>query len=94
MPIKVVVEFQAKPGARRELEESPAGISATHGPQVPGFLGSTVYDLLDTTDGLVDLAEWDSTEAQAAAVKQAMADGVYARVMELVVAPFRITRLG
>jgi quinol monooxygenase YgiN len=93
MPIKVVVEFQAKPGARAELKGLLAAISATHGSQVPGFLGSTVYEVLDSPDGLVEIAEWDSLEAQAAAVQQAMADGVYSPVVELVAAPFRATRL-
>jgi quinol monooxygenase YgiN len=93
MPIKVVVEFQAKPGARAELKELLTAISTTHGPQVPGFLGSTVYELLDSPDGLVEIAEWDSSEAQAAAVQQAMANGVYAPVVELVAAPFRVTRI-
>jgi quinol monooxygenase YgiN len=93
MPIKVVVEFQAKPGVRAELEKLLAAISATHGTEVPGFLGSTLYEVLDNPDGLVEIAEWDSAEAQAAAVQQAMADGVYAPVVELVAAPFRATRL-
>jgi len=39
MPIKVVVEFQAKPGARAELKKMLADISATHGPKAHGFLG-------------------------------------------------------
>lgn len=93
MPIKVVVEFQAKPGARAELKELLAAISATHGSQVRGFLGSTVYDVLDSPDGLVEIAEWDSPEAQTAAVQQAMADDVYSPVLELVAAPFRATRI-
>jgi hypothetical protein len=60
---------------------------------VPGFLGSTVYEVLDSPDGLVEIAEWDSPEAQAAAVQQAMAQGVYSPVGELVAAPFRATRI-
>jgi quinol monooxygenase YgiN len=94
MQIKVVVEFQAKPGTRAQLKELLGAISAAHGSQVPGFLGSTVYEVLDSPDGLVEIAEWDSAEAQAAAVQQAMADGVYSPVVELVEAPFRATRIG
>jgi quinol monooxygenase YgiN len=94
MPIKVVVEFQAKPGERAKLKSLLAGISATHGSDVPGFLGSTVYEVLDTPDGLVEIADWESAEAQAAAVKQATAAGVYAPVVELVAAPFKATRIG
>ena len=94
MPIKVVVEFQAKPGARAELKSLLANISATHGSKAPGFLGSTQYEMLDSPDGLVESAEWESAEAQAAAVEQATVTGVYAPVIELVAAPFRATRIG
>ena len=94
MPITVVIEFQARPGARAELKSLLADISATHGPKAPGFLGSTQYDMLDNPDGLVEIAEWESAEAQAAAVEQATASGVYAPVVELVAAPFRATRIG
>jgi quinol monooxygenase YgiN len=94
MPIMVVVEFQAKPGARAELKRLLADISATHGPKATGFLGSTRYEMLDSPDGLVEIAEWESAEAQAAAVEQATAAGVYAPVIELVAAPFRATRIG
>ena len=93
MPIKVVVEFQAKPGARAELKQALADISATYGPQVTGYLGSTLYEMLDTAEGLIEIADWESPEAQAAAVQQAMATGVYAPVVELVATPFRATRI-
>jgi quinol monooxygenase YgiN len=94
MPIKVVVEFQARPGARAELKRMLADISAEYGPKAPGFLGSTQYEMLDSPDGLVEIAEWESAEAQAAAVEQATAEGVYAPIIELVAAPFRATRIG
>jgi hypothetical protein len=50
-------------------------------------------EMLDSPDGLVEIAEWDSAEAQAVAVQQAMTAGVCAPVAELVVAPFRATRI-
>jgi quinol monooxygenase YgiN len=93
MTIKVVVELQARPGVRAELKSLLASISATTGPQAPGVLGSTVYEVIDNPDGLVEIAEWESAEAQAAAVEQAMATGVYAPVVELVAAPFKATRI-
>lgn len=93
MTIKVIVEFQAKPGARQELASILQGISATHGPGIPGFLGSIVHEAVDSQDTLVEIAEWDSAEMQAAAVEQAMASGLYAPVIELVAAPFRVTRI-
>ena len=55
--------------------------------KAPGFLGSTQYEMLDSPDGLVEIAEWESAEAQAAAVEQATVTGVYAPVIELVAAP-------
>ena len=94
MPIMVVVEFHAKPGRRAELRALLTDISASHGPEAPGFMGSTVYEMLDDPDGLIEIAEWDSAEAQAAAVAEAMASGVYAPVVELVAAPFTATRIG
>lgn len=93
MTIKVIVEFQAKPGVRAELAGILEGISTTHGPSIPGFLGSVVHEVVDSPDALVEIAEWDSAEEQAAAVAQAMASGLYAPVIELVAAPFRVTRI-
>jgi hypothetical protein len=91
--IKVIVEFQAQPGARAELARILKGISATHGPSFPGFLGSVVHEVVDSPDALVEIAEWGSAEDQAAAVAQAMASGLYAPVIDLVAAPFRVTKI-
>jgi quinol monooxygenase YgiN len=94
MPIKVVIEFQARPGRREELRGVLSGISATHGPTAAGFLGSTIYGTLDDEDGLVEIADWESAHAQGEAVQAAMMAGIYAPVMDLVAAPFRATRIG
>ena len=94
MPIKVVIEFQAKPGVRAELKKLLADISAAHGPQAPGFLGSMVYEAIDDPDGLVEIAEWESPEEQRAAVELALSTGVYAPVFDLVASPFKVTRIG
>jgi quinol monooxygenase YgiN len=94
MPIRVIVEFRAAPGKREELRTLLRGISATHGPSAPGFLGSTVYETLDDEEGLVEIAEWESAQAQAEGVQQATTMGLYAPVVELVAAPFRATRIG
>ena len=94
MAIKVIVEFQAKPGARAELAGKLEGIMAELGPNLPGFRGSGLYEVLDSPDALVEIAEWDSPDAQAAAVEQAMESGVYAPVLELVAAPLKATRIG
>ena len=94
MAIKVVIEFQKMPGERAHLKGLLEDISAANGPDAPGFLGSTVYEALDNADGLVEIADWESAEAQAAAVEQATAAGIYAPVADLVAAPFKVTRIG
>jgi len=94
MGIKVVIEFQAKPGERSKLKSTLEEISATHGSAAPGFLGSVVYESLDSPDGLVEIAEWESAEEQASAVEQAMSAGIYAPVFDLVAAPLKATRIG
>lgn len=94
MAIRVIVEFQAKPGARAELPSVLEGIAATLGPTIPGYLGSTLYEELDNPDALIEIAKWDSADAQATAVGQAMESGVYGPVFELVAAPLKATRIG
>lgn len=93
MAIRVIVEFQAKPGAGGELASVLHDIMATLGPGIPGFLGSTLYEVLDNPDALIEIAEWASADAQAAAVEQAMASGVYGPVFELVATPLKATRI-
>jgi hypothetical protein len=92
--ITVVIEFHARPGARAELKRLLESISATHGPSTPGFLGSTVYEALDTSDDLIEIAGWETAEAQAAAMQAASKAGVYAPVLELIDAPIKAIRIG
>jgi quinol monooxygenase YgiN len=91
MAIKVIVELQAKPGKRSELKSLIESIVAKHGPGQRGFLGSTRYEVLDNPDILVEIADWESAEARAAHMQEAMASGVYAPLSELLAAPFRAT---
>ena len=89
MAVKVIIELRAKPGRRDELEE----LHVSHVPDepVPGYLGSTRYEVLDDPDVLVEIAEWESPEVRLEA-KKAMADSpAYARLPELLAAPFRAT---
>ncbi len=92
MALRVIVEFQAKPGARAELASALEGVMAALGP-IPGLVSSTLYEVLDTTDALIEIADWESAEAQAAAVARAMESGVYGRAFELVAVPPRATRV-
>ena len=91
MAIKVIVELQAKPGKRAELENLLESVATRLGPRAPGFLGSTRYEVLDNPDILVEIADWASAEVRAAAMQQAMASGAYGPLRELLAAPFRAT---
>jgi hypothetical protein len=57
----------------------------------PGFLGSTCYEVLDNPDIVVEIADWESADARAPAMQQAMDSGAYAPLGELLAAPFRVT---
>jgi len=89
--IKVIVELQAKPGKRVELENLLESVAAKHGPDQRGFLGSTRYDVLDNPNIVVEIADWESAEARAEAMQKVMASGAYAPLGELLAAPFKAT---
>ena len=91
MAIKVIVELQAKPGRRAELESLLETLVADLGPTQRGFLGSTRYEVLDDPDTLIEIAEWDSAEAREAHMRESAAAGTYAPLLELLAAPFRAT---
>ena len=93
MAIKVIVELQAKPGRRAALRSLLESVEAERGPDAPGFLRSTRYEVLDNPDILVEIADWESAEMRAAAMQQAMSSGAYAPLGELLAAPFRATVL-
>jgi quinol monooxygenase YgiN len=89
--IKVIVELHAKPGRRTELMNLLESVAAKYGSGQPGFLGSLQYEVIDNPDILVEIADWTSVEVRAAAMQQAMSDGAYAPLEELLAAPFRAT---
>ena len=91
MTIKVIVELESKPGKLAELKSLLESVVANYGSSDPGFLGSTRYEVLDNPDILVEIADWASVEVRATAMQQAMNDGVYAPLEELLAAPFRAT---
>ena len=90
-PIKVIVELHAKPGRRTELRNLLECVVAEYGLGQPGFHGSTCYEVLDNTNILVEIADWESVEVRATVMQQAMNDGAYAPLEELLAAPFRAT---
>jgi quinol monooxygenase YgiN len=89
--IKVIVELQAKPGRRDELESLIDSIVAEQGPGQRGFLGSTRYEVLDNPDVLIEIADWESAEARAAHMQESAATGAYEPLSEMLAAPFRAT---
>ena len=89
--IKVIVELYAKPGRRTELKNLLESVAAKYGPGQPGFLGSTCYEVIDNPDILVEIADWVSAQVRATAMQQAMTDGAYAPLEELLAAPFKAT---
>jgi quinol monooxygenase YgiN len=91
MAIKVIVELQAKPGRRAELKTLIESMIAEHGPGQRGFLGSTRFEVLDSPDMLVEIADWESVEARLAHMQESAASGAYAPLMEILAAPFRAT---
>ena len=90
-PIKVIVELQARPGKRAELKSLLESVVAKYSSSHPGFLDSTRYEVLDNPNILVEIADWASVEVRATVMQQAMADGAYAPLEELLAAPFRAT---
>jgi quinol monooxygenase YgiN len=91
MAIKVIVELQAKPGRRDELNGLLEAMVAEGGSSQPGFLGSTRYEVVDDPDVLIEIADWESAEARAAHMQESAATGAYAPLVELLAAPFRAT---
>jgi hypothetical protein len=87
----VIVELQAQPGRRAELKSLLESVAAKYGPGRPGFLGSTCYEVLDTPNILVEIADWTSAEVRAVAMQAALTAGAYAPLEELLTAPFRAT---
>ena len=91
MAIKVIVELRARPGKREELRSLLESVAAKNGPSAPGFLGSTRYEVLEDPDALVEIADWESAEAQTAAMQAVMATGAYEPLSELLAVPLRAT---
>jgi quinol monooxygenase YgiN len=91
MAIRVIIEFQARPGRREELRGLLESVDAKSGPSAPGYLGSTRYEVLEDPDALIEIADWETAEARTAAIQAVMATGVYEPLSELLAAPLRAT---
>ena len=91
MAIKVIIEFQAKPGRRDELRRVSEALVTEQGSKEPAFLGSTRYEVLDEPDMLIEIADWASAEARQGHMREAAATGAYAPLFDLLAAPARAT---
>jgi len=91
MSIRAIVELTAKPGRRDELRNMIESIVATRGPNMRGYLGGELYEVLGNPDGLVEIANWESVEAREALMEDAAAMEAMAPMFELLAAPFRAT---
>ena len=91
MAVKVIVELEAKPGRRAELESLLESLVANQGSSLRGFLGSTRYEVLENPDALIEIAEWESAEARLAHMEESAATGAYAPLLDVLAAPFRAT---
>ena len=89
MPVKVIVELQAKAGRRDELRSVIEHIASQDRPT--GYHGSTYFESLDDPDLLVDIADWESAEARTTHLATATAAGAYAPALELLAGPIRAT---
>ncbi len=91
MAIRVIVELKALPGRRDELTSLMESLIATQGAAQIGLLGSKRYEVLDDSDTVVEIADWESAEARMRHMEEAAAAGTYAPLAELLAAPFRVT---
>jgi quinol monooxygenase YgiN len=89
--IKVIVELHARPGKRTELRNLLECVAGEYGLGEPGYLGSTCYEVLDNPNILVEITDWESADVRATVMQQAMADGAYAPLEDLLATPFRAT---
>jgi len=93
MAVKVIIEFQAKPGQRSELQRMMELMGEEFGPMLRerGSLGFTLYEVPDNPDMIVEIGEWETAEAREALMEEAVASGAFAPMMELLPGPPRAT---
>ena len=92
MTVKAIVELSLLPGRRDEFVRLLGGLMEQHLSlmQAAGWQGSTLYEVVDQPDTIVEIAEWESAQARDA-VMQSEAMGAFVPVFDLLAAPFRAT---
>jgi quinol monooxygenase YgiN len=93
MAVKVIVELRTKPGRRDEFTNWFHMLMAEIGPALKekGSLGSTLYEVLDDSDALVEIADWESADARDAVMQDPATAEAMAPALELLAAPFEAT---
>ena len=95
MTVKVIVEFQAKPGRRPAFLRLMQDVGEKFGPIMKerGARGFALFEPLDNPDMVVEIAEWETSEAREALFAEALASGAFAPMMELLAKPPTATYL-
>lgn len=93
MAIKVIIELQAKPGKRTALQHLMKGMGEKFGPimRERGLLAFALYEVPDNPDMIVEIAEWETADAREALMKEAVASGDFAPMMDLLAGPPKAT---
>jgi len=95
MAIKVIVELRAKPGRRDELKNMLHMLMAELGPALKekGSLGSSLHEMVDDPDTLVEIADWETADARDAVMRDPTTAEAMAPLLELLAGPFKATVL-
>lgn len=88
MPIKAIIELQAKPGKRGDVLDALAAVHKNRQGS-PGFIGFSRYEVIDNPDNVIEIAEWETAEARQEWLEQSMESGVMNRLIETLGVPFR-----
>lgn len=88
MAIKTIIELQAKPGKRADLIKALDDVLASM-KSAKGFIGITRYEVIDNSDSLIEIAEWDSPEARQAWLEKSMGTGSLNRLVGTLGVPFK-----
>lgn len=93
MSIKVIVELKAAPGRRDELKAVLHTLMADLGPALKekGSLDSSVYEVVDDPDVLVEIADWETAAARDAVMSDPATAEAMAPVLALLAGPFKAT---
>ena len=93
MAVKVIVELRAAPGRRDDLTNALQMLMAELGPVLKekGSRGSAVYEVVDDPDTLVEIADWETTEARDAVMRDPATAEAMAPLLDLLAEPFKAT---